>query len=165
MDFKINKETIPSAEIVYSGIQEQGVELDYILPDYYPDVFRLIRCDVCPVIADHSINGDRLSYELKCDITLLYCDEESGAVQCITQKQTFSKSVELKKSPVAAEVILSPKTDHVNFRAVNKRRLDVRGAVSVKISVSSERNQEVISDAFGMNIQLKKCRSNTLPKS
>lgn len=156
MDFKINKETIPSAEIVYSGIQEQGVELDYILPDYYPDVFRLIRCDVCPVIADHSINGDRLSYELKCDITLLYCDEESGAVQCITQKQTFSKSVELKKSPVAAEVILSPKTDHVNFRAVNKRRLDVRGAVSVKISVSSERNQEVISDAFGMNIQLKK---------
>ena len=81
MDFKINKETIPSAEIIYSGIQEQGVELDYILPDYYPDVFRLIRCDVCPVIADYSVNGDRLSYELKCDITLLYCDEESGTVQ------------------------------------------------------------------------------------
>lgn len=156
MDFKINRETIPASELIYTGIQEQGIELDYILPDYYPDIFRLVKCEVCPVITDNSINGDRLTYELQCDIRLLYCSQDGGNLQCITQRQNFSKAVELGKSIDTPEIRLTAKTDHVNFRAVNKRRLDVRGAVSVKISVSGEKSQEVISDAFGMNIQLKK---------
>lgn len=156
MDFKINRETIPASELIYSGIQEQGIELDYILPDYYPDIFRLVKCEVIPVITDSSINGDRLSYELQCDIRLLYCSEDGKNLQCITQRQNFSKSAELGRSADSPEIQLSAKTDHVNFRAVNKRRLDVRGAVSVKISVMGEKSQEVISDAFGMNIQLKK---------
>lgn len=156
MDFKINRETIPATERIYSGIQEQGIELDYILPDYYPDIFRLVKCEVCPVIIDNSVNGDRLTYELQCDIKLLYCSEDGGNLQCITQRQNFSKAVELGRSPDSPEIQLTAKTDHVNFRAVNKRRLDVRGAISVKINVTGEKSQEVISDAFGMNIQLKK---------
>ena len=52
MDFKTNTETIPTSELIYSGVQEQSVELDYILPDYYPDIFRLIRCEVVPVITE-----------------------------------------------------------------------------------------------------------------
>ncbi len=156
MDFKINRETVPAAEAVYSGIQEQGIELDYILPDYYPDIFRLVRCELCPVITSYSINGDKLSYELQCEIKLLYCGENGGSLQYISQRQNFSKSLDLGKFPDSPEVRLSAKADHVNFRAVNKRRLDIRGAVSIKISVTGEKNQEVISDAFGMNIQLKK---------
>lgn len=156
MNLKINRETIPTEEIIYSGLQEQGVELDYILPDYCPDIFRLIRCEIIPTAADYSIVGSTLSYELCCEIRLIYCGEENSSLQCITQKQNFTKTVELGKAPDSPEAVISPKTDHVNFRAVNKRRLDVRGAVSVKISVSGEKKQEVICDAFGMNIQLKK---------
>ena len=46
--------------------------------------------------------------------------------------------------------------ENINYRALNKRRLDLRGAVSVKIKVSGENCQEVISDAFGMNVKVKK---------
>ncbi|MDE5619836.1 MAG: DUF3794 domain-containing protein, partial [Ruminococcus sp.] len=153
MDFKINRETVPAAENVYDGVQEQSVELDYILPDYYPDIFRLVRCEVVPVISGYSITDDRLSYELRCDIRILYCSEGGSALQCVTQRQNFSKTVELNRSGENLTVRLTPKTDHINFRAVNKRRLDLRGAVSVKISINGETAQEVISDAFGMNIQ------------
>ena len=156
MDLRINREIIPASECIFDGIQEQGIELDYILPDYYPDIFRLVRCEVVPVITGYAITGDKLSYELNCDIKILYCGDSGSVLQCVNQKQTFSKSVDLGKNAENAEVKLLPKTDHVNFRAVNKRRLDIRGAVSVKICVTGERNQEVISDVFGMNVQLKK---------
>lgn len=156
MTLKINRETIPTEEIIYSGLQEQGVELDYILPDYFPDIFRLVRCEVIPTVADYSIVGSTLSYELCCEIRFIYCGEDNSALQCITQKQNFTKTVELGKTPDSPSAVISPKTDHVNFRAVNKRRLDVRGAVSVKICISGEKKQEVICDADGMNIQLKK---------
>lgn len=156
MDFRINRETVPVSENVFDGVQEQGVEMDYILPDYYPDIFRLVRCEVVPVITGYSISGDKLSYELRCDIKILYCSEGGSALQCVTQRQNFSKTVELGRTGENFTARLTPKTDHINFRAVNKRRLDLRGAVSVKISVTGETAQEVISDAFGMNIQIKK---------
>lgn len=156
MDFKINRETVSAAECVYEGIQEQGIELDYILPDYYPDIFKLVRCEVSPVVTDYLINGDKLSYELRCDIRILYCSETGSVLQCVSQRQNFSKTVDLGRFCEAPTVRLTPKADHVNYRAVNKRRLDLRGAVSVKIKVEGEKNQEVICDAFGLNIQVRK---------
>jgi hypothetical protein len=53
-------------------------------------------------------------------------------------------------------VSITPKVDYINCRVVNKRRLDVRGAISVKVKVSTLREQSVVCDAFGMNVQLKK---------
>ena len=156
MDFKLNRETVPANEVIFDGVQEQSLELDYILPDYCPDIFRLIRCETVPVITDWSISGDRLTYELRCDIHILYCGEDGTAVQSVDQRRVFTKTVELRKNAESPEVKLVPKTDHVNYRAVNKRRLDLRGAVSVKISITGQQEQEVVSDAFGMNIQLRK---------
>lgn len=156
MDLKINREIVPAAQLIFDGVQEQTVELDYILPDYYPDIFRLIRCQTIPVITGYSVTGDKLSYELRCDINLLYCGEGDSVLRCVTQRQSFSRTVDLGTVCDYPEISLKPKTDYVNFRAVNKRRLDVRGTVSVQIRVSCEKQQEVISDAFGMNIQMKK---------
>lgn len=156
MELKLNRETVPAAELIYDGIQEQSIELDYILPDYYPDIFRLIRCEVMPAVTGWSIVGNRLSYELRCDIRILYCSEEGSLLQCVSQRQDFSRSVELDSPADSAYVQLIPKSERINFRAVNKRRLDMRGAVSVKIAVSGETSQDVISDASGMNIQIRK---------
>ena len=156
MELRINRETVPAADIIYSGVQEQSVELDYILPDYYPDIFRLVRCEVVPVITEWSLSGNKLSYGLRCDIRLLYCGENGSVLQCVSQRQNFSKTAELSRTAENPDIAITAKTDHINFRAVNKRRLDVRGAISVKINVTGEKKQEIISDAYGMNIQLKK---------
>ena len=156
MDLKISKETVPASVSVYEGIQEQNVETDYILPDYYPDIFRLVRCETVPVITDWSVSGNRLSYGLRCDILILYCGEGDSVIRSVTQTQTFQKVIDLDRECTSPAVRLTAKADHVNCRAVNKRRLDLRGAVSVKVSVSCETSQEVVSGVSGMNMQLRK---------
>ena len=83
MDLKINREMIAVNECIFNGVQEQSVELDYILPDYYPDIFKLVKCCVTPSILSSSINGDTISYELAADIKILYCSEKSSVLQCI----------------------------------------------------------------------------------
>ena len=156
MELKLSRETVPAAAVIFDGVQEQSVELDYILPDYCPDIFRLIRCDVTPVVTERSFSGGRLTYELRCDIHILYCGEEGSQVQSVDQHRTFTKTVELGRDADSLRVRLAPKTENVSFRAVNKRRLELRGTVSVKIGVEGQQEQQVISDAEGMNIQLKK---------
>ena len=54
MEWKINRERIPVTERILDETQEQGVELDYVLPDYDPEIFRIIRCEMQPAILDIS---------------------------------------------------------------------------------------------------------------
>ena len=142
---------------------EQAVETDYILPDYYPDIFRVLKCRIMPRIVSHSIIGNdlsgdskKLSYELEAVIKVWYLSENSKVINCIEQKMSFSKSADAMISSSCPEISIIPKTDYVNCRVVNQRRLDIRGAVSTKIRICDEKKQSVVSDACGCNIQLKK---------
>lgn len=156
MSFKVNREIISSDEVIYDGFQEQAVEFDCILPDYYPNIFKVLKCIVTPCIVSKNISENRINYELVVKANILYQSENSNVVNCIEQKMVFSKSVDAGEELSDAEIRLIPVVDYVNCRAVNQRRLDIRGAISIKISVTGERMQEVISDSYGMNIQLKK---------
>lgn len=156
MNLKINREIISVNEKIYDGIQEQNVELDYILPDYYPDIFKMIKSSIQPSINSYSINGDTLTYEIIADVKILYCSENNNGIQCISQRLVFNKTVNLGDSVNNPEVTIIPKSDHINCRVVNKRRIDLRGAVSIKIKVFGESKQEAVSDIFGMNVQMKK---------
>ena len=156
MEMRTNRAVITTAEPLGTTIQEQGIELDYVLPDYYPDVCKLVKCFITPTIVSESVNGDRLSYELRADVRILYCSEDSHVLQCVTQTLRFTRTAELPAGEnITAE--LCPVTDYVNCRAVSRRRLDVRGAVTIRIRTSAVRQQEVLSDVFSKNMQLLKC--------
>lgn len=137
-------------------MQEQSIELDYVLPDYYPDVCKLVKCLVTPAVTSETISGDRLSYELRADVRILYCSEDSHILQCVTQTLHFSRTAEFPASGESISVEITPVTDYVNCRAVSRRRLDVRGAVTVRIRQSVRKQQEAICDIFEKGIQQKK---------
>ena len=82
--------------------------------------------------------------------------ENSNELNCIEQKMNYTKSVELGKQIEKPFVSICPKTDYINCRVVHQRRLDFRGAVSIKVKATTEKKQQIITDAFGSNIQLKK---------
>ncbi len=156
MELKTNRAVISAAEPMGSLMQEQGIELDYVLPDYYPDVCKLVKCLVTPTITSETVLGDRLSYELRAEIRILYCSEDSHILQCVTQTLHFSRTAELGVSgeDVTAEVL--PMTDYANCRAVSRRRLDVRGAVTIRIRTQAQKQQEAVCDLFEKSIQTKK---------
>ena len=76
MEWKINRERIPVTERILDETQEQGVELDYVLPDYDPEIFRIIRCEMQPAILEYQLQETRLSYELQVDLRILYCGSD-----------------------------------------------------------------------------------------
>jgi len=156
MNLKITKEKITSAEVVFSDTNEQSIELDYILPDYYPEIFRILKCITTPQIISYNIENTRLTYEMSVCIRILYCAENSTAVHTINQKLTYSRKIDIGKTCSLPEISLTPQISFVNCRAVNPRRIDIRGAVSTAISVADTCCKEVISDISGGNVQMKK---------
>lgn len=156
MELKTNRAMIAAAQPAGIILQEQSVELDYVLPDYYPDVCKLVKCMVTPAVTSETISGDRISYELRADVRILYCGEDSHILQCVSQTLHFSRTAELGTSAEGLSVELIPVTDYVNCRAVSRRRLDVRGAVTVRIRTNTVQQQEAICDIFEKSVHTKK---------
>lgn len=158
MDCKTITECLPVTEIILDELQEQDFAQSIVLPDYDPEIFRVISCTAQAAVTDYKISGGKLTYELSVIIRVIYCGEDSPALHCISQSNVYSKSADIPADNERS-VFFSVKTDYQNCRATGKRRLDVRGAVSVRIRVCSERIQEVIcdtSDEETTGIQLKK---------
>ncbi len=132
------------SETIFDGQAEQGVELDHVLPDYYPEIFRILSCRLDPHIMSYSLlNDSKLMIDGNVDIKVLYLAEGSNAVHCIGQKYTYSKTIDIGKGAVTGDgdicVKLSSRSDYCNCRAVSGRRIDVRGAVSTKVHITSDR--------------------------
>lgn len=153
MEQRMNKTSLLTVEAAAVQTQEQGIELDHVLPDYFPDVHRIIRCTITPSAAVSGISGCRLSYELRAEIRVLYCSEGSTLLQCMTQTMLYNRIAELPEEGMTVQ--LSASVDYSNCRAVSSRRLDVRGAVTIQIQAATVRQQEALSDISGNGIQIK----------
>ena len=153
MEIKIEKEPIFLSEVIFDGQTEQGVELDYILPDYYPDIFKILKCSLTPGIISYNISGTQLYCDGVVYIKVLYASENNSAINCVEQRYTYSKTIELSKPAEKATVRISPKVDYVNCRAISGRRIDIRGAVSCKVKAVSSRKSEIISNAENLEIK------------
>lgn len=156
MNLNVTKEKITSSEMIFSDTNEQSIELDYILPDYYPEIFSILKCIAESQITSYNIENDKLIYEMAVCIRVIYCAENSSAINVINQKLTYSKKIDIGKLCSNPEISILPQISFINCRAVNPRRIDIRGAVATAVNVTGLNCKEVISDANGGNIQLKK---------
>ena len=154
---ELSQKTISARNLVsiFDEGVEQSVEKDFVLPDYCPDIFRVLKCRCSPRVLSYSLNGKKLSFELCVTLKLIYESEGSNKLGFTEQKLQYSKSVELPADAVGASVRLDPVCDYVNPRVVNKRRIDVRGAVTTKVLVCAAEQTNVVSSCTGAGIELK----------
>ncbi len=160
MSLKVNTEQLCSREVICRTTKEQPVELDYILPDYYPEIFRIIRCSASPSAVSCTVNGDRLSYELCVVLKVVYCGGAGMNIRTVERRMNYSGSVDLEDNGVLPAATVTPSVEYINCRAVTGRRIDIHGAVSVLITVTAEKMKSVVSDVFGCDILLKKQEVN-----
>ncbi len=147
MELQLKKEPVFLNEIIYDGQTEQGVEFDYVLPDYYPDIFKILRCSLTNGISSYSVSGAQLFIDGAVLIKILYLSDDNVNIHCVEHKYTYSKTLELSKAADKVSVYLQPKADYVNCRAISGRRFDVRGAVSCKIKAYAPKAVEIICGA------------------
>lgn len=127
-------------ETLFDGQTEQGVELDHVLPDYYPEIFRILKCCLSPRVISAAVSGNKIMLDGVVLIKVLYLAENSTALHCVEQRYTWSKTVDIagKAENLCGEprITVVPRTDYCNCRAVSSRRLDIRGAISCRITVT-----------------------------
>lgn len=156
MEYTPIKENIFFNSVIFDGCQEQPIDLDFNLPDYCPDIQKLLKCQITPKINSKSISGDRLDIDGTAHIMLLYLDADRKKVRCCEHTSPFSTSVNIKSSPTNAVAVTSIKTEYINCRAVTSRRIDIHGAFSLCVKVFTKDSIDIITDINSDDLQKKK---------
>lgn len=155
MDFAIARETIATNETIFKGNVQQSIDCDITLPEYCPDILRILKCQLIPRTSSYSINGDRLSIDGSALMRILYIDETAATIHSYEQICPFNKSVDVGNIVGTASTELDCELEYVNCRAVNQRRIDINAAINIKINVSAVKEKQILSSASGNGIQIR----------
>ena len=155
MDLKVTKQAVTINEVVLETTLEQSLECDVVLADYYPDILRILKCEICPKIVQTSVNGDRLVIDGFVNVMAYYLSDNSQ-IRCCEHKITLNKSCDLRTAAENPVITVRPRVDYANCRAVNQRRLDVRGAISLFVKVTAPREEQFMENAEGGGVQLRR---------
>ncbi|MBQ5592907.1 MAG: DUF3794 domain-containing protein [Clostridia bacterium] len=155
MGIELTTKSIGWEKICFNSFVEQGVDCDITLPDYCPDIMRVLRCTLYNSVVNSRITGDRATAEGNVKIRIVYADDKNR-IFCYDYDYPFSKYAQLNQTCDNATLLCRARTEYANCRAVSKRRVDVHAVVGLRFEVISTDTQSIISDACGDGIQLKK---------
>ncbi len=146
MELKIFRDAMPQAGAQCTVKAELPLETEILISDYLPSVFKLVKCFAKPVVLQKQLQPGRLTVEgyLRC---IVFYQGEEGAGLCQTeQKLPFTKQLELPEFAFTTwTAVVEGQTEYLNSRAVNPRRIEVRGAVGLVAAVHTQAKADVIT--------------------
>jgi len=152
MEFQHTTQAVGSLETVYDGKLEQAVDGDITLPEYCPDIQRILKTTVEPSVHSAQAAGERVTVEGAARVHVLYAAED-GALQSFEQTFPFARTSDINGLGENAAVRASVKTEFANARAVSPRRLDIHGMLSISQQVRRRREDAVLTGVSGGGIQ------------
>ncbi|MEG1931791.1 MAG: DUF3794 domain-containing protein, partial [Pygmaiobacter sp.] len=162
MELKVFKDTVSVQQQLCDLTLEHPVETEIMIPDYLPEIFKIIKSFVTPVVLQKQVLGGKLTLEGYLRLMVYYQGEEGQNLCPIEQKLPFSKTVELKSANCSRyHIAVDGECEYLNVRAINQRRIDVKGAYAFHTVVSGEVEQEIITALSGSGIQSKSTELDT----
>lgn len=149
---------ISMKRLAFEETAEQQIESDITLPDYFPDIVRVIKCTLKANIVSVSSGGNRITADGNAIISVLYICE-SGKLHCFEQKIPVSKYVETPKAEECT-CFASAKTQYVNCRVISQRRIDIRGSIGIDFKAYEKCDKSIVSSCENKNIQLRTKTAN-----
>ena len=135
------------------SVADNPFDLEIQLPDYMPDIHRILHCAVIPQIQAISSIGDRVNVEGVGEVRLLYCSEDGSAH---VYEQSFPLRRTVPENIQGANIRVNAATDYVNCRAAGQREASVNGSVSMHFVSVSRREMQIpsASDSDGLQTQV-----------
>ncbi len=131
MEYTLKSQEIGCLQTILDTVSEQGVDVDITLPDYCPDIEKVLNCTFSPKIFTQNLSGGQLRVEGAVTVRVLYCDSVKKNVRCFEQTTPFSAGFSVKSVPDEYGILTSTKNEYINCRALSPRKLTVHGAFSL----------------------------------
>ena len=145
MDQKALKTQIFTNDIIFNESAELPVDVDFMLPDYCPDIVKILKCRAKPMLSSKSVSGGTVTVDGNVTITVIYCDSDNRI--CAHEHQfPFNKVFETGCDCDGAILNCRTKCEYINCRAVTGRKIDIHGAAGIYVRLIKRRCNDIIAD-------------------
>lgn len=155
MEINLIKKELPQNQIIFEGETELGLETDIILPEWCPDIERLLKCSVLPKITSKRFDSARLCLGGSGVLRLCYLSKE-GTIKNFETPVSFSKNIEVRGADRNSTADVKVNCEYVNCQMISGRRIEMRAALSLKILVLGLFNQSFVENIEGKGIETRK---------
>ena len=146
MELKVFRDSLSAMGSLCETKAELPVEAEILIPDYLPQVFKIIKCFVYLVPLQKQITAGRLTVDGYLRCVVYYQAEEDQSLCQTEQKLPFTRAMDLPEGDYSGySVQVGGQLEYLNCRAVNQRRVDLRGAYALSARVACRTDQEVIT--------------------
>ncbi len=130
MEFNLIKTPVGILAKALDAVSEQPIDIDFTLPDYCPDIEKILRCKITPNIYNRNLSGGQLQVDGTTVVNILYTDAKNNVRAC-EQSIPFNAAFPLKEIPDNPVIETYTKLEYLNCRPLSPRRLTVHGAFSL----------------------------------
>ncbi len=150
MNLKVEKQILQTKKELKSEMHEYAVDCELVLPDYCGDIARVLKCKGQPRVTEKRITNGTLVLEGTVQVNLLYVDDK-GEVGCYQQNLPL-----YYETPVMEDtdcIAVATKMDYCNCRVMSSRKVELHGAVSMRVTMEHEKKLFLITQIQGEGIE------------
>ena len=156
---EINKQEffIPVLSKGYETAVEQGVDTEFALPDYYPEISKILKIISVVNISSTKCDNGSITVGGQTVLTMLYLGSDEN-LNSFTHYVPFVKNIEVS-SELSGIVSVATQINYMNFKAVSPRKVELHGALSLNISVDKITNNNCLSSCSWEGVYTKNTHS------
>ncbi len=154
---EIYTKEIPLYKNVFFGDVDKELEKEMLLPDYSPDITRLVKLDATPYIESAVLNGDKCVVNGIYIFSMLYESDESASLSFSTFNLPFTEKAEIKNTASEGMINAKIKVKRIGCKIINPRKFAVRIKSVLNISAQGTEKVKICDTSlFPKNVHYKK---------
>lgn len=155
MDISFENEKYCSLKKTYEATVEESVEAELSLPEYMPEILRILKSQAVPEINSWQTVGERVTADGTCSLTMIYVGTDN-CIYSFTSTKSFTRYVENPSFLTAEDVNVKADVKLVNCRATNTKRAEIKSGINITVSAFSKTEEDILRLEKCENIEEKK---------
>ncbi len=119
----------------------RDISTEYTLPDYLPDITRLLRVSAKAEHPEKYCGADSVEYDGKIIYNIIYATSE-GEIRCAVFDADYSGAVNAQETDDFSVVDVAVNTESVNCRLSSPRKLTIKCRLFANVSICNAKNTE-----------------------
>ena len=113
MDCKYISQMVKVNKTTFRQTVEHAFDTEISLPDYYPDIHRILKCRVNAKVAQKNAEGGQINIDGVVCLNLIYADKDCG-IRALDVQTPFNKKIDFSAEDGCHSVQVECKTDYCN---------------------------------------------------